>query len=393
MNTNNIWPPAPGKWVIAAVVWIAMIGSAYAIHLDPDLDPRLSLSLLGGAFFGAFLQRSRFCFYCNTRDYFESRQIGGLMALLAALATGLLGYHTVFGAFLPDPGVNVLPPGAHIGPVSPVLAIGALLFGFGMALSGSCISAQFYRLGEGAWAGLIVLAGVFIGFIVGFWLWNPLYLWTIQSAPVVWFPALLGYGGSLLVQLGVLAFLALILVRTARPAPVQPATSLPQSIFAKRWPGYVGGILIGALATVMYLRIAPLGVTAELGSIARTLGAQLPAFPARLEGLDQFRGCITAVKETWISHNGLFVLALIAGSFASALPAGDFKPAWPELKTLPRFFVGGILMGTGAMIALGCTVGTLLSGIMAGALSGWVFAVFCFIGTWLGWKLRVKYTY
>lgn len=374
--------------MIAAFIWIAIIAAGYFLHSDPELDHRLALSLLGGAFFGAILQRSRFCFYCNARDYFESRHIGGLLALLAALATGLLGYHTVFGAFLPYPEGNALPPGAHIGPVSPVLAVGALLFGFGMALSGSCISAQLYRLGEGSWAAFVVLAGVIVGFILGFWIWNTLYLGSVQSAPVIWLPALLGYGGSLLLQLGVLALLALILIRTGKPVVDVPKTSLLQAIFATRWPGYVGGILIGGLATVMYLRIAPLGVTAELGSIARTLGTQLPEFPARLEGLDQFRGCITVVKETWLSHNGLFVLALIAGAFASALPAGNFKPAWPTLKTLPRFFGGGVLMGIGAMIALGCTVGTLLSGIMAGALSGWVFAVFCFIGTWAGWSLR-----
>ena len=41
---------------------------------------------------------------------------------------------------------------------------------------------------------------------------------------------------------------------------------------------------------------------------------------------------------------------------------------------------GGMLLGWGAMTGLGCTVGTLLSGIMAGALSGWVFAAFCTAG-------------
>lgn len=40
------------------------------------------------------------------------------------------------------------------------------------------------------------------------------------------------------------------------------------------------------------------------------------------------------------------------------------------------------------MLALGCTVGTLLAGIMAGALSGWVFALFCLIGLLAGLGLR-----
>ncbi|OYR11417.1 hypothetical protein CEV31_3755 [Brucella thiophenivorans] len=36
------------------------------------------------------------------------------------------------------------------------------------------------------------------------------------------------------------------------------------------------------------------------------------------------------------------------------------------------------------MTGLGCTVGVLLSGIHAGALSGWVFLVFCTAGALAG---------
>jgi hypothetical protein len=43
--------------------------------------------------------------------------------------------------------------------------------------------------------------------------------------------------------------------------------------------------------------------------------------------------------------------------------------------------LGGTLLGGGAMIGLGCTVGTLFSGISAGALSGGVFAAAVFGGT------------
>jgi hypothetical protein len=37
-------------------------------------------------------------------------------------------------------------------------------------------------------------------------------------------------------------------------------------------------------------------------------------------------------------------------------------------------------MGWAAMTALGCTVGVLLSGIHAGAVTGWAFLLFCFAG-------------
>ena len=40
------------------------------------------------------------------------------------------------------------------------------------------------------------------------------------------------------------------------------------------------------------------------------------------------------------------------------------------------------------VLALGCTVGTLLSGIMAAAVSGWVFLLCAGLGLLLGWRLR-----
>ena len=63
--------------------------------------------------------------------------------------------------------------------------------------------------------------------------------------------------------------------------------------------------------------------------------------------------------------------------------AGQFKPRLPVARDVVRGLVGGVLLGWGAMVSLGCTVGVLLSGIFAGALSGWVFAIFCFLGVWL----------
>ncbi len=140
---------------------------------------------------------------------------------------------------------------------------------------------------------------------------------------------------------------------------------------------------MGALATVAYLRVGPLGVTAELGSWSRTAADGVGLLPKRLEGLDTFAGCATALKETLLSRNGAFVGGLILGALAAALMAGQFKPRVPNFRDVARGLAGGVLLGWGAMVWLGCTVGVLLSGIFAGALSAWVFAIFCFLGVWL----------
>lgn len=409
------------RYTLAATL-LALVGvAAWRLAPLPDGGRDLSLSLLLGAAFGIVLQRSRFCFYCIARDAIERRDPRGAYAVLVALAVGMLGYHAVFGAFLPVPGAERLPPGAHIGPVSLALVAGAFVFGVGMRISGSCISAHFYRLGEGALASPFALLGAGVGFVLGFASWNTLYLAMIQQAPVVWLPHHLGYGGTVLLQGAALGLLASGLSRLGRRGR-EPASRVPvgardatdqgpdgarvdtlardvsppvatdpspwRALLQDRWSPGVGGLLVAFIGVIAYLRIAPLGVTAELGSVARTAASAVGALPSRLEGLDTFAGCATAVKNALLSNNGAFVLALVAGAWAAALAANAFRPRLPTGREIVRNFTGGVLMGWGGMTALGCTVGTLLSGVMAGAASGWIFGVACVAGIWVALKLR-----
>ena len=348
----------------------------------------LSLSLWLGIAFGAILQKSRFCFYCLSRDFIELRNAKGLLGIIVALIVGTIGYHLIFGAFLIEPIAPRLPPNAHIAPISWVLILGSFSFGFGMAIAGSCISAQLYRLGEGLLSAIIAFIGIIIGFILAFLSWNFLYLKAIQQAPLIWFPHYFGYKGSVVLQISLLIILALLLFKFHKK---QKEKSNTQQWWKIKWPTYVGGILIALIATIAFLRVTPLGVTAEIGSIARTSAGYFNILPIRLVGLDILRGCLTIIKETFWSNNGLFIFGLVLGSFALATFSGDFKIQIPKIKESIRSFVGGILMGFGSMIALGCTVGTLLSGIMAASLSGWIFLLFCGTGLYLGWLLRKKY--
>ena len=139
-----------------------------------------------------------------------------------------------------------------------------------------------------------------------------------------------------------------------------------------------------------YFRVEPLGVTAEIGSLARTAANDVGLLPETLYGLDGLRGCATAVKQAVFSNNGVFVIGLVLGSFAAAVVAGQFAPARPTASQIARGLAGGALMGWGAMTALGCTVGVLLSGIHAGALAGWMFLVFCVIGVATGLELAKR---
>ena len=376
------------KDYLGIIIVLALSFSVNASIEDVQGGTALSLSLWLGLAFGAVLQRSRFCFYCVSRDFIELKDAKGLLGIITALIVGTIGYHLIFGAFLPEPIAPRLPPNAHIAPVSWVLILGSLSFGFGMAIAGSCISAQLYRLGEGLLSAIFAFLGIIIGFVLAFLSWNYLYLSSIQQAPLIWFPHYFGYQGSIIVQILLLTILALVLVKLHKQ---QKEKKITQQWWNAKWHTYVGGILVALIAIIAFLRVSPLGVTAEIGSIARTSAGYFNILPVRLEGLDTLRGCITIIKETFWSNNGLFIFGVVLGSFALATFSGDFKIQIPKIKESTRSFVGGILMGFGSMLALGCTVGTLLSGIMAASLSGWIFLLFCGIGLYLGWLFRNKY--
>jgi uncharacterized membrane protein YedE/YeeE len=372
--------PAALLIVIAAWAWLLQGQSG---------GRDLAFSLLAGAAFGIVLQRGRFCFLCNFRDFVERREPRGLIAIIVALAAGVLLYHVVTMAWVPTPQPGRLPPNAHIGPVGPVLAVAAFVFGLGMAISGSCLSAHFYRLGEGSPTSPFALVGAAAGFLLGFLSWNLLFSLAIYASPAIWLPHQLGYTGTILASLGLLAVLAVLVLRFASPASATAEARFDLSgiaarVFVERWPPVVAGFLVAIISAMAFLRVAPLGVTAELGSIVRTAGFSAGLLPDTLHGLDLLRGCATVVKETLLSPNGLFVIGLVLASFAAALAAGQFKPQRPTGAQIVRGLCGGILMGWGAMTGLGCTVGVLLSGIHAGALSGWVFLAFCTLGVWLG---------
>jgi uncharacterized protein len=217
----------PSAAALARPSWRVPLAAAVAagfftlVLLLPERDAlgrSLPLSMLLGGAFGLLLQRSRFCFFCLTRDFLEQSDARGLLGIVVALAVGLLGTYAVFGAWLPTPAPGRLPPDAHIGPVSWVLVAGAVAFGIGMAISGSCISAHLYRMGEGLGAAPVALLGVGLGFVT----WNGLYLRAIQQAPVVWLPQHLGYGGSLALQLGLLTIAAIRLLRFPWPRQTVP---------------------------------------------------------------------------------------------------------------------------------------------------------------------------
>lgn len=349
-----------------------------------------------GTALGILFERGRFCFFCIFREGIEENNSTPFISVLIAIATGAIGYTVIFGQFLPDTSSDSLPPGAHISPVSWPLALAAFAFGIGMTLSGACISGHLYRLGQGYLRAIPALIGTFFGFALGFLSWNWFYLNAISEAPTIWLPHYIGYSGSLILTLIMLLAVGVFALKKGkssepfRGAPAQhfSLASTLKRLTTDRWSPISTGALVGAIGVIAYLRIEPLGVTRQISTTSRTVMEDRGLGPEVIHGLDRMAGCIAVVSNT-ITNNGWLILGIVVASFAAALSGNRFKLSKLTLRNSSTALLGGVLLGWGSMISLGCTIGVLLSGTQAFALSGWVFFVFAFLGVWVGLKLRL----
>ncbi len=382
-----------GKVAAAAAVAAAILAGALFLHEAPVYGNvgTASLTILFGAAAGVALQRSRLCFTAAFRDLFLLRDRRAMLGLLAALAVGSVGYTLLFGARLPDPGPYD-PPGAHVAPADWPTLLGGLAFGLGMTLAGGCISGQLYRLGEGSLVAPVAVAAMIPGYWLAYRVWETAYLKAYVDGPVVWLPRHLGYGGALALQLAVFAGAAALLLRHCPALPAKAKEPLDlrgalRRVFVEGWPSWAGGLLLGATAVAAYFRTTPLSTTSELNRLSHKIGAALALAPAELVGLKDLPGCRPPATAATLTPNALFVLALIAGSAMAALASGEFRIRGGRPRTFALAAGGGLLMGFGAMLGLGCTIGSFLSGVMAFSLHGWLFAAGLMGGAFLGVKI------
>jgi len=156
-----------------------------------------------------------------------------------------------------------------------------------------------------------------------------------------------------------------------------------QEIFHGPWSYWAGAIILGILnILVLIVRREPWGVTLNIEIWAEWIGTNL--------GLLDDRG-FTFTELMTLSGTYLN-LGLLLGAFWATLVASQarFRPI-RDKKFFFSALIGGLLMGYGARIAYGCNIGALLNGIASSSLTGWIFAIATFIGTWLGSKLLLKY--
>jgi uncharacterized protein len=381
------------------------LGALVVLLAAQASDPHLALYWALGLGVGAVLQRGRFCFAGAFRDLYLTRNGAVMRAILVALAIATPAFALVQARAVPSPAFGALPAGAHVLPLGLHLVVGGVLFGVGMVVAGGCVSGTLYRIGEGYLASWASLGGILLGLALAAHSWNLWWTLHIQYAPLVWLPATLGYGGAVAVTLAALAgaYLAVVwwegrdAVPGFPPAPSFGTAAVPNTfgerlgalrsaVLVRGWPPLAAAAALAGLNAAAYLADHPIGVTGELATWADRAAGLVGLSAPPLLGADLMAGCNLVLERLGlVSDFTMLDGGLVVGALLAALLAGEFKLRAPrQRRRYVQSLGGGALMGYGAGIAVGCTLGAFFSAIPSLGLNGWAFGLSLLAGAGIG---------
>jgi len=336
------------------------------------MDAAASAALAGlvlGLPTGALLQRTHYCFMGAVSDWTLFGGLRRLRAWMLAAGLAVLGTHALFLlAGLPREEVFHLAGSVFwLGPL-----LGGLVFGFGMVLAGGCPSRDLVRAASGSVRALlaVLLVALFAAATMAGVL-APLHAWlrsvgTLPDAVPASLPdlaAALGLpGAQLLVPFG--AGLALVAAALADPALRRPGPELAVGLGLGLL--VVAGYAVTGLLLYDPFEPRPVVSLAYVGPSARTLW-----WLAREGGLPPFGAAL--------------VVGTALGALVSAALRGELRfEGFVDRADALRHATGGMLMGVGGTLAMGCTVGQGLSGLATLSLASLIAVTAIILGGRLG---------
>jgi len=314
--------------------------------------------LFVGILFGFILQRGRFCMNSAFRDAILLKDNVLLKTVFIALLVELVGFSIMdmTGAIVINPkpfwwGANLL---------------GSFVFGIGMVLAGGCASGITYRFGEGMVGAMTAVLGLAVaGYFTAAGFLKP-FKANLQAATTI--P---GADGNALTLHGILGMdyttLALIIFVIAVVVWFIVAKNNKEECEADPGWGWLNtGILVGIVGILAFPLSAAAGRNYPLGITAGWINI--------------VQGIFLGADFNWI---GMLIVGIVIGGLIASIIAKEFKFRVPSAMTLVQTFVGGLLMGFGAVTSGGCNIGHLLSGIPQLSLGSILAGISIVLGAWV----------
>ena len=312
--------------------------------------------LVLGLAFGLFAQRSRFCFRAAAIEVGRG-QVGEKFAVwLLAFGIAITGVQALAlaGALEVASARQIAAPASLSG-----VLLGGLLFGAGMVMTRGCPARLLVLAANGNLRALVsgLVFALSVQASISGWL-APLRAtiagwWRIDPGPSRSLLSALGLGHSagLAAGLLVLALAIVLLGRSRAPRP-------------RPW-AWIGAIGVG------------LAVAATWGFSQAMVRASFE--PLQVHGLNfsapsaEWLMRVLQAPATKIGFEFGLVPGTLAGAFIGGLIGRDLQlQTFQDGPATLRYLAGGLLMGLGAVLSVGCAVGATVTGGALFALTAWL---------------------
>ena len=333
-----------------------------------EMQPKyvvLTLGFVLGMIFGASVQRSQYCTMGAISDVVLMGDTRRIRAALLSVAIALIGSQALEGLGIADLSRSIYRT-PTLGWAGAVLGGGA--FGFGMVLAGGCGSRILSRAGAGNLKSLVAVL-------------------------VLAVTALMTLRGLIATLRRPFEQAMQIDLRSVGVA----SQGLPELL--ARASGLAAGVWQAVLSVILGLGVATWALSSptfrregRLLTAAVLIGLVIPAAWAATSwgASDPFEPMVVASLSfvapigeglqylmfftgASLGFGAATVGGVLAGSFLAAASSGEFRlEGFRDTSDLLRHISGGMMMGVGGVLSLGCTVGQGLSGLSTLALGSFI---------------------
>ena len=333
-----------------------------------DGNAAAAVGLLGGIMLGLAARLGRFCTLGAIEDFFYGDNDLRLRMWGIAIGVAVIGSFALMGAGLLEARQTIY-LGFEFAPIAAI--VGGLMFGYGMALAGNCGYGALARLGGGDLRNFVIVLVMGLtsyATISGPLAYARVYLFPQDSGPVV--------TPGIAHSLGAMTGLAPWAVGVAVGVIILIATILPARV-RRDAPTLIWGTVVGLSVVTGWAGTQWIAANGFDGTPVVTHTFAAPLGEAMLWGM-------TASGQTLTFGIGS-VAGVWCGAFIGSLIKGHFRwEACEDPRELRRQIIGAGIMGVGAVVAFGCSIGQGLSAMSVLAWSAPLTLVSILLGAWIG---------
>lgn len=311
-----------------------------------DANLTALFGLVGGVMLGLAARLGRFCTLGAIEDALYAGSTLRLRMWGIAIGVAMIGTHILMGAGLFDPADAIY---LRLGWLPVASVVGGAMFGYGMALSGNCGFGALARLGGGDLRAFVIVLVMGLSAYVA--ISGPL-----AHLRVTLFPERLVDAGalpSLSAGLGASFGLSAPVIGIAIGAALIIAMFTNQDL--RRQP-----------AIALWGAVVGLAIVAGWGGTAWVATNGFSAIPVESHTYSAPLGdtliYLMTSSGTQLNFGVGSVSGVLLGAFIGSLIKGHFRwEACEDPRELKRQIGGAAIMGLGAVIAFGCSIGQGLS--------------------------------